>query len=361
MPSPFPFFSMDRRSSRRVRSRLTAGPLGLCAEALEDKTLLTVYTVNTTLDEPANGAGVTDGLISLREAINAANSNAAFGDAPAGSGVGTDVINFAPTLNNSVITLGGDQLIISGDLSIVGPGANRLKIDANHQSRIFQINSGVTASISGLTITNGNLNGAGEGDYGGGVINFGTLTLDYVLVSDNTSVGLGGGIANAPGATLTVINSTVSGNTAPGGSGGGIANYGTAKVINSTISGNQSGDYGGGLSNYNNGTLQIINSTITGNQASNTTAVGTLGGGISVGNGTVSLYNTIVAGNTSGTGMAVHDILGTVFSGSQHNLIGDANSSGGLTDDSDFPNNIVGVNGSGTRDINTILNTTLQN
>ena len=41
--------------------------------------MLTVFVVDTPLDTPEDG-----GLVSLREAVTAANTDAAFGDAPAG-------------------------------------------------------------------------------------------------------------------------------------------------------------------------------------------------------------------------------------------------------------------------------------
>jgi len=47
--------------------------------------------------------------------------------------------------------------------------------------------------------------------------------------------------------TLTLNNSTVSGNTTKQGNGGGIENLGTLTLSNSTVSGNMATSEGGGI------------------------------------------------------------------------------------------------------------------
>jgi hypothetical protein len=141
------------------------------------------------------------------------------------------------------ITLTTGVLLVERSVTINGGGANVLALDGNASSRVFQINSGNTATISGLTIRNGH---------------------------DDT---LGGGINIEAGATLTVTNSTVRGNSAgsvgnPEVEGGGILNSGTLIVSNSTISGNTaSGISGSGGGIFNAGTLTIMDSTLSGNVA----------------------------------------------------------------------------------------------
>ena len=82
--------------------------------------------------------------------------------------------------------------------------------------------------------------------------------------------GEGGGVYNSGGA-MTINNSRVRDNYAgssdvfPVGYGGGISNYGTLTITDSTIAGNGCGLSGGGI--YNFGTLTINNSTISGNRA----------------------------------------------------------------------------------------------
>ena len=103
------------------------------------------------------------------------------------------------------------------------------------------------------------------------MLNNGTLTLDHVVVTGNTMATNagdfwqgGGGIYNGDGATLTLVDSTVSGNNA-GWSGGGIYSFfnTTTTIVRSTISGNVSNDVGGGIRSLGN--MTITNSTISGN------------------------------------------------------------------------------------------------
>jgi hypothetical protein len=93
------------------------------------------------------------------------------------------------------------------------------------------------------------------------IYNEGSLTLMRSTVSGNTA-GDGGGIAND--GTLTLSSSTVSGNTA--GDGGGIYNSsGRLTLTGSSVSGNTASQDGGGIDNI--GSLNVTNSTIANNKA----------------------------------------------------------------------------------------------
>ena len=78
---------------------------------------------------------------SLRDALAVAND----GDTIDATGV------------SGTILLTSGQLNVDKDVTISGPGANDLAVDGNAQSRVFYINPGKTVTISGLTITNGDL------------------------------------------------------------------------------------------------------------------------------------------------------------------------------------------------------------
>ena len=112
-----------------------------------------------------------------------------------------------------------------------------------------------------------------------------------------------------------LLNSTISGNT--GSYGGGVGNFGgTFTVLNSTISGNSAIVRGGGVANYG-GTLTVLNSTISGNSAA-------LGGGVACQlGGTLTLARTLVSGNTAPTGPEIFNYVasGTVLA-DNHNLFG---------------------------------------
>ena len=172
-----------------------------------------------------------DGVLTLREAIEAASTNTAVGDAVAGSDSEDDLIVFDPALfadGPGVISLTNDpidaaqdaddlppllacdllnQLTLADDLIIEGPGADLLSIDGLGQSQVFLVNENAEVTIGGLTIAGGR-----EG-WGGGIRNRGDLTLENVVFTDNHA-SKGGAITNMPGATLTVMESTFSDNYA---------------------------------------------------------------------------------------------------------------------------------------------------
>jgi hypothetical protein len=252
-----------RRPSRRNSLIGGAGrgySRALAVEPLEDRSLLTAFLVNTPVDNPLADVADTDGLVSLREAITAANTNAAFGDAAAG-GVG-DSIMFDLGSGPHTITLGGTQLPIADDLSLTGPGGANLTISGNNTSRVFNIIFGADVEISDVTIAGGN----DGGDYtspGGGVANHGNLTMTNTTISNNVSSGLGGGgIYNA--GTMIIDNSLITLNRAIGG--GGVCNIGSLTMTESTVSGNSATSHGGGIANIG-GRLSITDSTLSANSA----------------------------------------------------------------------------------------------
>ncbi len=154
----------------------------LRVELLEARHLLTALTVDTHWDiEDPN-----DGVTSLREAI--AESNNA---------LGPDEIFFAPSLTGQALRLTEGQLIITDELAIVGPGADRLTLDASGNdptpgtnngdgSRLFYIGNGLPdvapqVSISGLTLTGGDVadNGGAIWTEGFGYEGFATGTISF--------------------------------------------------------------------------------------------------------------------------------------------------------------------------------------
>jgi len=103
-------------------------------DVLEDRTLPSTFTV---MNLHESGPG------SLRAAIAAANANP-----------GPDQIKFADGVTGTIPLTSG-QLDISGDLAIHGPGADELTVSGNNASRVFAIASGVTVTLSDLTIAQG--------------------------------------------------------------------------------------------------------------------------------------------------------------------------------------------------------------
>jgi len=248
----------------------------------------------------------------------------------ADNSVGTTTITFAGGLTGAIHLTSG-QLELSnsvGNTDIVGPGAQVITITGGGATRVLQVDAGVTATVSGLTIT------GGSGESGGGINDAGTLSLDASAISGNTASKGGGGINVANGASLSLINSTISNNLA--NFGGGISDQGTLNASNSTIAGNAA-QTGAGI--YDSGVATLRNLTIAANHAT------TSGGGLLLSGGSATIDNTIIAQNTIGGTNAPDDIVGNVAAGSVNNLIG-TGGSGGLGNSS---GNIVGVANPGLR------------
>jgi len=202
---------------------------------------------------------------------------------------------------------GGGGIENNGTLRI-----NRSTISGNVDSDETGFGGGGIFNVSGSlvvnhsTISRNTAAGGTGGGYGGGILNNSTLVVsDSTIVGNSASGGsggTGGGIYNASGTTMTISRTTIVANSAEH-VGGGIMNYGTLTVNNSTLVENTAtcgptcggGGIGNGYPDYG-GTATINNSTISENGAPNYG----LAGGIYNGSGTVTLQNSIVANSTSG-------------------------------------------------------------
>jgi hypothetical protein len=154
---------------------------------------------------------------------------------------------------------------------------------------------------------------------GGGIYNTGKVLLQGVTLTGNKAdssnlAGDGGGIFNAPGATMTITGSTISNNRAGspaasfGAYAGGIDNEGTMTISRSTITGNVADAGGsanseaGGILDYQ-GHLTISDSTVSNNLATHdasppeSTARSSSGGGIVDDGGTLTVLRSTVNGN----------------------------------------------------------------
>jgi len=210
-----------------------------------------------------------------------------------------------------------ENLVIGFSLRMIGSGASTTIIDGGQTGTVVAISSSsAVVTLSDLTSRNGFTR-----IFGAGISNSGTLTINNSTITGNLAdggqrrCGAGAGIAN--GGTVTINNSTITGNGAAGpfhcGTGGGIANAGTATVNNSTLSGNGAG-VGGGISN--GGHLKINNSTISGNGAA-------FGGGIA-NRGPLKISNGTISGNKAVDGGGIFNAGGATL---QNSIV--ANNSGG--------------------------------
>ena len=160
-----------------------------------------------------------------------------------------------------------NKTILSGDIGIEGNNSD------NCYHVFFHPNgTGLTSAtvLDGVTITEGNANtnGIAPHMYGGGMYNdHCSPTLRNVVVSGN-SADKGGGMYNSNSASPTLINVLICDNSSD--YGGGIYNSGSESsptLINLTISGNSAATYGGGMYNYQSLTT-LNNCIVWGNKAS---------------------------------------------------------------------------------------------
>jgi CSLREA domain-containing protein len=269
--------------------------------------------VNTTTDELNS-----DGDCSLREAVVAANTDTAVDACSAGGGA--DIINLPA--GTYLLTRPGNEdeaslgdLDITQDLTLIGSGPLQTTIDGNSIDRVFHILQNAAVQISGITITNGNSGLAAGGNilvYTGSLTLFRTRTMfgtgGYGIYSTPLATGVtirdsrieantGGGLFVGMNSSAWVSSSTISGNISdPTTRGGGVNNEGTLTIVNSTISGNSSVNDGGGISN--SGTLHLDNVTISNNTTDmDGNGHGDGGGVYSVSTSTMTARNTIIAGN----------------------------------------------------------------
>lgn len=305
----------------------------------------------------------------LRDAIAGATPSKhtiTFADAAFPPSTPTTILLTANTFSlSTTVTVDGTghKIVLNGGCTSCGIGGN-----PTNGVRVLVVQRTGVVTFIGLTITGGN-NGAGpsagilnagtltltnstvSGNYapngdGGGIGNDGgTLILMNSTVTGNTSTRGGGGIYNYDnsqvGSKVTLINSTVSGNAAVGG--GGIFNYnGKLMIVGSTVSGNTVSSQGGGIFNEPGGTLALVNSTVSGNTAS------AEGGGIYFQGGTGALTNVTVSGNTGTQGGGVYS-SGASVTRTNSIVAGNTNPSGSDEDhgpDESFTgsNNVIGGN-----------------
>ncbi len=247
--------------------------------------------VSLAIDEFDGGYQPAD--LSLREAIYLALLNP-----------GDQVITFSSSLNGQTIALSPvlNQLEIYSSLTIQGPGADLLAIDAGGNHRAIYVGQNIDVTITGLAITGGGASGQGGGIYNEGS----TLTLDAMWI-DNCEAGDGGGIYNN-GGSLFVSDMTVSAGDAEFNGGGIYTAGGVVIMKNSTLSGNSAVTSGGGMYS-DTAAVTLTNVTVTANHAL------TSGSGAEIIAGSALIRNSIVAGNVT------DNINGTIDPSSSHNII----------------------------------------
>ena len=163
-------------------------------------------------------------------------------------------------------------------------------------------------TISNTTINGNTASGIAADNGGGGIyqLNAGTLIIqNNSIISNNIAngtAGSGGGILSDVGASLTVSNSSITGNRANRAGGGIEAVASTTTTLNNVILDNNNVGVSPAVAAPGNGGGFHItgsgNATITGGTVNNNIAAAE-GGGLWNGSGTMSVSGSIVNGNTA--------------------------------------------------------------
>lgn len=289
--------------------------------AIDNAGVLSVTNCSLSNNQASTGGAVFNrptAMVTIASSV-VSNNRAPAALAGAIENEGTMVIS-STTLAGNFGGLVGGAIINSGTLTIdgctfemnqsAGPGgaidntmgvagAPSLTISAstfsNNSAGMSSSGGSIYQDVGSLSVTGSTFVGNSAGSSGGAVFVIGTAGISQSTFSGN-SAGSGGAIFN--GATLSLAASTLSANTATSGMGAGIWNdtTGTLTVTNSTLSGN----LGEGMRALGNATMQSC--TIAGN-----TAHGLVNPGLH----SLSLQNTIVSGNGSGNCLGTMTSLGS--------------------------------------------------
>jgi predicted outer membrane repeat protein len=381
--SPIRCFIMARRRSSFSSSLFTS----LRLQPLEDRSVPAIITVTTASDTGT----FTDGLVSLREALQAANTDLSVDGSIAGNGADTIVFgdgsgttggtNFTDGLADTITLL--NPLQVTTEVTITGGGANSLTLSGNNAASIFNINTPAASivTISGMTVTQGignviNVSGLATTTFsqmtitanstaGSVITNGGTqLTIDQSTISNNdsgnslgviannskliitdstftgnTGTSRGGAIYSDTNKTLTISRSTFANNKAP--DGGAIFSFGTTTITDSTFTNNSAVATGGAIVNENPATLVISQSTLVGNTA------GDSGGAIFGGdNSTTRISQSTLIGNTANLGGGLFLISSTTNDIGNSLIVGNTGGEiGGMGTYTDNGGNLLAIPG----------------
>ena len=298
-----------------------------------------------------NANAGSDGFISLREAIIAANAEADANVIHLGAGIHTlELAGAGDNLGDLDITSAIEIVGASDGSTVIDAGGDVALGEVGLGERVFHVQSPSEIVVfRDLTIQGGTalFGGANEEQGGGVYFEFAaSAELHNVTIRNNSSDHDGGGILSLAD-QLIVTNSTFEGNKSVTGEGGGVRLFsGVSDFDNVTVSGNHA-EFGGGIESTG-GIHTFTNLTVSGNEAQG-------GAGIRSGNGIISIENSTITDNTATVdgGGGIHrvggaiNIGGSIIAGNEasgsievrglinslgHNIIGDdaGDASGGF-------------------------------
>ncbi len=304
---------------RRLQRRL-----GL---TLAGAALLLALSSGPILASPNNTITVDGVNCKLADAVFAANEDREWHGCSAGSGA--DTLNIIADLSLSSAAYDAPPPVES-DITIEGNGhtiARENTIETfnifgvQHNGRLYLKNvtisggtsyygGGISCRTATLTVENSTITG-NAADEGGGIYveESCSATVRNSTISGNTANYYGGGIGADNHATLTVENSTITGNSANDGGGIFGEDYSILTIQDNTTIANNTAADGGGVSISRDSTITVENSTITGNSAT-----GYDGGGIKImSSSTLTLRNSTISDNSAPfNGGGIHGVQSTI-------------------------------------------------
>ncbi len=291
-------YALRQRFQPTVAPLTAAVSLALGAGSLQAATI----TVDT-LDD-----GSVAGQCTLRDAFEAANTDAVVADCAAGSG--EDDIVFASGLSGTLTLTedGLDGLVAYTSITVTGPGSDQLTIDGAGSYRLFGAGyDGAALSLSGMTLSNG----YADTGYGGAAalaIDGASLSMSDCVVTGNvaSAPAIGGGAVSVVAAGLSITDCEFEGNSAGGGiRGDGYSGLGGAvhaylpenlDISDSSFSDNDASYAGGAMAIFGGDGSNLTSLELSGNEAA-------FGGGLALlENAQATLSLSTVSGNDAGGG-----------------------------------------------------------
>lgn len=265
----------SRRTTRGAGQRKALSRRGPVArsERLEERALLSTITVTSLGDNQFE-----DGLVTLREAILAANLDLSVDGSEAGGHADTivfdrELFRDGPIFESQTIAIdgfavndvGASAFVIESDVTIQGPlgdyGLTFMRASMG-EFRFFEVTADGALTLENITLYGGAAHGGngGNGTYGGGggaglggaIFSRGQLTVNRSAILGNTAqggdggVGFGGQVGGGGGGGMSGSGGDSGGND--GGDGGGIS--GGSGGFESAINGGNGGSGGGGGGAY---------------------------------------------------------------------------------------------------------------
>ena len=331
---------MDRKYISKESRGVTIAPLAAAIGLALGSTQLQAATI--TVDSLLDGS--LENRCTLRDAVEAANTDTSVAGCTAGSGM--DEIIFDSSIHGGTIFLTEGPIGLSSSMVIQGPGPDLLTIDGLNTHQLLRTGGifGTHITLSRLTLQNGFADTEFEG--GGAILarTAANLTLEDCVITGNTAhaPAQGGAVAfqaSTPFISLVIDDcvfsenevldpDAVPGDVIPTAGGAIYLRLGTMEITNSEFIGNASGTLGGAVAINNDPTvtsriihseffdnesglggaigliqesqLEIESSTISGNQAS-------FGGGVmvsSMASASISA-DSVLSNNTALVGGAI--------------------------------------------------------